>query len=241
MTVYPTDNSDNGDILRTVLWQYDNAEKLAGIILAWKEMFDGTTKAFFDELVESSDPLTAGDQLATWGKTLGIMRPTLDIDGVKTSLSTELYRRLIIGRVRLLNSNASFDAYVSYLKYVFNGRATVYDNQNSTFPNMGLTFTFFDGNPGSDADEVAEMSALISQYPELAFIFPSGVEDTHHSESAMFGLAESYIETGTDTETEIYSETEGQQFGETGTDPIIGGLDDSSFNWRITPEGNWRA
>ena len=55
MKSYVIDNSDQGDIKRSITWQYDNAENLIGIIELFKEFYDKSTKDYFDTLMSKFD------------------------------------------------------------------------------------------------------------------------------------------------------------------------------------------
>jgi hypothetical protein len=199
MTTFPTDNTDNGDIMRSVTWQYADASKLVGALEILKEAFDQTTRDFFDSFVEKLNVSSADAfGLSVLGKCLGVPRVA--------SISDENYKKLLIGRVKLLNSDATLEDYRKYVEDVFGGAVTVSDTLE-----MGLAYSIASG-----ADEW--ISKLITDYPDAAFVFPSGVRSSTHSDSLMFGL-------------------DGQQ---NDTDVSVGGLDESGFNWRLTPEGNWQ-
>lgn len=198
MTSLPIDNTDNGDILRSITWQYDEAENLIFVFSVLKSAYDQTTKDLFDELANAVNPNTADAfGLAVLGRTLGIPR---------LGLSLELYRKLIIGRMKLLNGDATLEDYREYVGYVFGDTVSVTDGLD-----MSLTITVSD-----NADD--EIKTLVNTRPDVAFAFPAGVKSSKHSDSLMFGL-------------------DGQQ---NDTDVNVGGLDESGFNWRLTPKGNWR-
>lgn len=207
-------NSDNGDIARTILWQYDRAPNVSGIILMFRDFFKQSTEDYFDKLLESiklRDLATDGSDdygLAVWGKILKLPRAIVTVNGVASSISSDLYKRLLIGRLELLESDASTRAYCSYLAYVFNGNVQIVDGLD-----MGITFVEIEDSTLTD-----EERALIEQHHDIAFIYPSGVRSSEHSDNLMFGL-------------------DGQQNDE---DVEVGGLDESGFNWRLTPKGNWQ-
>jgi hypothetical protein len=240
-------NSDNGDILRSITWQYDKAEKLVGAITLLKEAFDSTTKDFFDSLPSKINIDTADEfGLSVLGKTLGIPRPTIVVDDVNRPLDTELYRRIIKGRTTLLNSSATMPKYIDYLDYVSDGKVkiTVRDGLD-----MGLTFTVEDVLSEKDIDKmevsevikehikkyIEDIKYLNSNYPDILYVFPSGVRSSSHSNSPMFGLGP---EKGT-----AKDGTEWEDPGQkpvTEDDPKIGMLNECGFNWRLTPKGNWQ-
>lgn len=199
MTTFPTDNTDNGDIMRSVTWQYADATKLVGALEILKEAFDQTTKDFFNSFVAQLNVSSADAfGLSVLGKCLGVPRVA--------SISDENYAKLLIGRVKLLNSDATLEDYRTYVEYVFGGYVSISDTLE-----MGLSYSI-----ASDAPEW--ISKLITDYPDAAFVFPSGVRSTEHSGSLMFGLSND---------------------GDTPQDTFCGGLDNSSFNWRLTPNGTF--
>lgn len=205
------DNTDGGDILRSILWQYDKAPKFCAIIEFLKEAYDKTTASFFNGLVDKLNPNTADDYgLSILAKALWISRPavTYEVNGVtKTeAISKELFRRLIIGRATLLNGEATIVAYKNYIAYVSDGSITVSDGLE-----MNLEYSV-------DGTATPELNALAEQYPDILFAYPSGVKSKVHSDSLMFGLSNDGI---------------------TPQDTFCGGLDESSFNWRLTPDGTF--
>jgi hypothetical protein len=205
-------NSDNGDICRSITWQFDDAPNVSGIIKMLKDIYGMSTEEFFDGMIERiylPDLKTDGTDdygLSVWGKILNLPRPIVNVSGTLQSISSDFYKKLLLGRIRLLEGNASVDDYCDYIKFVYDGKVTVDDGRN-----MGLTFTAQD-------DLAAEKKSLINSAPAIAFAFPAGVFSSEHADSPMFAL-------------------DGQQ---NNTTLNVGGLDESSFNWRLTPEGNWQ-
>lgn len=221
MTNPVIDNTTGGNLDRVILWQYDHADNLISIIELFSQFFKDSTTDFFDEYVKKfnlSNPDEVTDYgLAVWGKVLDIPRPTLTYtDGgekVTRPMSKELYRRILAGRIILSEKNASVPAYIEYVTSVFGDGVTVIDGQD-----MSLSFV---KNESAETPLTAEAIAAISQYPDVVFAYPSGVRSNERSNDPMFAL-------------------DGQQTDTDDTDPIAGGLDESGFNWRITPKGNWR-
>ena len=50
MDTLTIDNSDNGEILASILWQYEHAKNIVGVIETLKAAYDASTKDFFDAL-----------------------------------------------------------------------------------------------------------------------------------------------------------------------------------------------
>lgn len=218
MSTYQFNNTDNGTIERTILWQYEGALKLVAMILSWKDFFKSSTTDFFDGIIDNLDLTDENIDdygLSVWGSILNVPRPLLsyipegETTTVKRPLSSELYRRILLGRLRLSEGNASVPDFIEYAKLVFDGKIKVKD-----WTNMGLTFA-----SSGIGFRTREERALLEQYPEVVWMWPAGVRTANHSTSLMFGL-------------------DGQQ-----NEPSVvnvGGLDESGFNWRLTPKGNWK-
>jgi hypothetical protein len=66
---------------------------------------------------------------------------------------------------------------------------------------------------------IEDIKYLDENFPDILYVFPSGVRSASHSKSLMFGLSNN---------------------GDDPQDTFCGGLDESGFNWRLTPEGNWQ-
>lgn len=205
-------NSDNGDICRSITWQFDDAPNVSGIIKMLKDIYGMSTEDFFDGMVERiylPDLKTDGTDdygLSVWGKILNLSRPIVNVEGTLQSISSDFYKKLLLGRIRLLEGNASVADYCKYIEFVYDGNVTVADGLD-----MGLTFTAKTGL-------ATEKEALINSAPEIAFAFPSGVLSSEHADSPMLAL-------------------DGQQ---TNTSLNVNTLDNSGLNWRLTPKGNWQ-
>lgn len=204
MTTVQRDNSDGGDISRSVTWQFDNAEKLCAFIDSLGNFYRASTKDFHDGIADSLADIERADDfgLSVWGKLLNCKRPILaddeDDDFTGGVLSTELYRRVLAARLRLLNSNGSIDAFCNAILDEFDNHVSVTNNGD-----MSITFEV----KSSATDEEAQ---LIAQFPDIAFIYPAGIRDNTPATAFVFGLS-------------------GQ---ETDTTYTIGGLDESSFFWK---------
>lgn len=214
------DNTDAGNLDRTIIWQYDNASGIIGVIEMLKDFFTQSTTEFFDDYAKKinlADLDEVDDYgLSVWGKILGAQRPVLTFDDGEgeshtAPMSSSLYRKILAARIILLEKSATVPDYIEYVKSIFGDRISVVDGEN-----MSLTFTLKDGEELTD-----EESAAITQFPDVVFAFPSGVRSSEHSDSLMFGF-------------------DGQQDSEDESDPQVGGFDESGINWRLTPKGNWQ-
>ena len=207
MNTVAIDNSDGGEILAAILWQYEHASNVVGVIETFKAAYDASTKDFFDALLGRYDLASESIDdfgLAVWGAILNLPRPFVN----GSMLSSGVYRRILLGKLRLLDSNATMENYVAYCNLVFGeGAVSVVDEGK-----MELTFV-----ANATLDE--ELMALLDMQQKI-IPYPAGVKSNVHSNSPMFCF-------------------EGQQ-PVLDDDPQAGGLDDSSFCWRYTKQGNWR-
>ena len=212
MTNYAIDNSDRGDIDRTILWQYDNAAHLIGVINIFKDFFEQAARNFWDgfaKKINLADENEVDDYgLAIWGKILNVSRIIPTSNGL-IELSSGLYRKILAAKFKLATEKASLEAYSDYIYAIFGGKVKLVDDGT-----MSLTIEV-----NENAGELTDEEQALIDNPQIWMIYPAGVESSEHSDSPMFGL-------------------DGQQPDET-SDPVVGGLDDSSFNWRLTPEGRW--
>jgi len=200
MKTVELNNSIYDEINKTISWQYDNAPNLIQLLHLVKSMFAQSTSAMWNQFVEKtniSDIEECDDfGLAVWGKILNCPRPTY--------LSTASYRKILVGRLRLLNSNATVSDYLDYIEYAFDDNVKVADGNN-----MGLTFTEKTGSTLS-----SDLSQLITNDPEIAFVWPAGVRDGSAYGGKIFGF-------------------DGQNTNKTASDPTVGTLgDEVSFYWR---------
>lgn len=212
MTKYSIDNSNRGDIERTILWQYDNATNLIGIIGIFRDFFSQQVTNFwnsFEKSVNLADENEVDDfGLAIWGKILNVSR-AIPTDGDPIEMSSDLYRRILAAKFTLATQNASLKSFSDYVYAIFNGKVRVVDTGT-----MSLTVEI-----NQNAASLTEEEQALAENPQIWMMYPAGVRSSGHSSSPMFGF-------------------DGQQAVES-SDPILGGLDDSSFNWRLTPKGNW--
>lgn len=213
------DNSDAGYIERVILWQYDNAEHLKDLILNLKGFYDSSTKDHFDEMVgrmNLADENIDDYGLAVWGKILNTNRPNLTYIDEETNeeltqpLSKEVYRKILLGKIKLFEGSATLKEFAEYIKSIFGDGVICTDGLD-----MSLRF---DKNLNPTTPFSPELDALITQAPDVVFIYPAGVRSSEHSTSRMF----------------VFDEQKTVDFF------TPGGLDESGFNWRLTAKGNWR-
>jgi hypothetical protein len=212
--MYTIDNTDRDDIRRTILWQYDNATNLIKIIYLLKDFFTQGVTNFWDSFLDYID-LFSKDKLsdyglALWGKAIGVPRLVYDNSGTRTPIGAKLYRNVLKARLILSTKAATLKDYSDFITSIFGkDRVVVVDAGR-----MSLSVVKKNDEVTLTADE----KALIDNV-DAWFLYPAGVKSNVHSNSNMLGF-------------------DGQEPVKS-TDPNIGVLDEASFNWRLTPGGNW--
>lgn len=127
------------NLINNVIWQYDNAEKLKGLIQSKNEYYSENLNQFWQAIVNDFLNInTATDWgLNLWGQILQKNR-IYNVDGQTITISTELYRRLILGELQLLHSNGTIPEINQYLNFVFKNdenptfKSYAFDNNNMT-------------------------------------------------------------------------------------------------------------
>ncbi len=195
---YAIDNSFDGDLKRVITWQYDQAENLIAFLGVFKGFFADSTEDFWEGFRKAMDIANAEGSgsvsefgLAVWGKLLGIPRPVVSYQAegeaaaAQHPMSADFYRRLLVGRFRLANENASMDAYIRFCDYVFGeGKVTATDGYD-----MSLKFTWT-GDAALTTDADREMKSAVESIPDVVFAFPAGVRSSDERDAFVFGFAE---------------------------------------------------
>lgn len=181
------DNTIDGDCGRVITWQFDNAEKLRGTILMFRDFFAASMKSIADKvksIVDVAQSETIDDfALSIWGKLLGFDRPTVLVNGVLVPLLSSAYRKILVAKFKLLNSNASTSAYGAFLNEVFDGAVAI--SQNS---NMALKFEYTGTVPSEGNIEEYHLYRLFCDNPDAIFIYPAGVKDDTKGDGPIFGF-----------------------------------------------------
>ena len=182
------------------------------LIETLKAAYDASTKDFFDALwarYNLADENIGDFGLAVWGSILSLPRPYLS--ETEQMLSSSLYRLLLLGKLRLLDGDATMERYQQFCDLVF-GEGRVVPSSDGK---MDLTFSAATGVELTDEEQ-----AVLDRQQSL-FPYPSGVKSDEHSDSLIFGF-------------------NGQQNNLSEGDPQVGGFDESGFCWRYTAQDNWR-
>lgn len=174
------DNSADSELNKVILWQYDSAEHLIGIIEMFKSFFSESTGGLWDLMTSITNISKAENTddfgLSLWGRLVGVARPLVNGE----SMSTELYRRIIVGRMRLSISNASVKSYIDFANYVFGGKVSVVDNSD-----MSISF-YWNGDAESELEQ--EMKWVLENIPDSVFAYPTGIKSSTPSRGPIFGF-----------------------------------------------------
>lgn len=186
------DNSANGDMKRVITWQFDNASKLRDTIYIFRDFFNASIKNVADKIesvVNFAGVETADDYaLSVWGKLLGVDRPTVLVNGVETSLLAEAYRKLLVARFRLLNSDASAVAYGDFLTALFGNSVQITQDGG-----MALKFSYTGTAPSEGNTVEYHLYRLFSDKPDAIFVYPAGVKDDTKSDGPVFGFDGQFV------------------------------------------------
>lgn len=187
MTVAPIDNSADRDLNAVVTWRFDNASNLIGIIEMFKKFFTSAVDVpwtnFYKDLAIADGEDVKPYALAMWGKLLGIERPELTYEDApeKRTMSAKLYRKILIGRFRLANSNASLSSYVDYVKFVFGTSVSIVWSRR-----MDLKVEW--NKTGDLTEEEDEQKRAVEQFPDIVFAYPAGVKNSTRSGGPVLGF-----------------------------------------------------
>lgn len=127
------------------LWQYDNAEKLHKILAGAEAFFREAVTQFWTDYRDKIFNLITADSfgLDLWGQILGVARPHYTyIDqeteqSVTTVVTDAMYRRVLLGTLYKMNTNATMYDLNHFLSYIFPNRPFVTINHHD------MTFTVF--------------------------------------------------------------------------------------------------
>ena len=161
----------NTNLLSSIIWQYDNAPSLQSLITQKNDWYNANVEQFWQDIITNFLNInTANDWgLGLWGNILQVSR-TINVNGQLTTLSKEMYRRLILGKLSLIRSNGSVPEINAYLNFIFQDKKTstslgaiVRDNQD-----MSVYYIF-------NFEPTDEEMALINSRTFLPT--PAGVQD----------------------------------------------------------------
>lgn len=176
MKIGTIDNTTGSDFTKVILWQYDKAPRLIGLINLIKTIFDTCIKEPWDRFLDSTLNLDNLSDYATtlWGLNIGLVHPTykttVDGETVDTPISFDYYGRLVSGWFYLMSSSYSMYDITKFLQRVYGDRVTVRDhNDDQNIDNMWLSFT------ANEADMTEEELYLLINNIDIALARPAGV------------------------------------------------------------------
>lgn len=158
-------------LLKNIIWQYENAEALKSLIIQKNDWYNENLNQFWENIVNDFLNIqTATDWgLNLWGQILQVKR-RLNVNGTYIVLSTELYRRLILGKLQLIRSNGTVPEINKYLNFIFKPYAEQTGTATFVKDNLDMSvYYILNFTPN------AEEEALI--YAREFFPTPAGVED----------------------------------------------------------------
>lgn len=132
---------------KNILWQYDNAPNIKSLIYSKENWYTVNNDNFWQKVIDDFLNITSANDwgLAVWGKILQVSR-LYTINGVDVTLSRDLYRRLILGKLSLIHSTGTIPEIMRYCNFIFKNSADeeniaviVQDNYDMT---ITYTFTF---------------------------------------------------------------------------------------------------
>lgn len=141
------------NLAKSILWQYDKAEKLKTLIYqkqAWyKKNVTDFIMDFFNNIFNIR---TANDfGLSIWGKLLNFNRQVVNRnDGTIINLSTEQYRFLLLGQILKFKMNCTVPEINKYLSLIFNDT----ENKCYVIDNYDMSMQYIIEAPISDEIQV---------------------------------------------------------------------------------------
>lgn len=128
-----------------IIWQYDNAPNIKSLIQSKENWYKRNNEGFWQDIITNFLDIHSADNwgLNLWGTVLKVSR-TYIINGQTVTLSKELYRRLILGKLQLIYSNGTVPEIMDYCNFIFANRImsdspAVYVTDNL---DMTITYTF---------------------------------------------------------------------------------------------------
>ena len=168
--IYEILNFDT-NLLNSIIWQYDNAPNLQNLINQKNDWYNTNLNEFWQGITTNFLNInTANDWgLGLWGNILQVSR-TINVNGQLTTLSTEMYRRLILGKLSLIKSSGTVPEINAYLNFIFQDKKTSTSLGAIARDNQDMTIYYILNFEPTD-----EEMALI--YSRTFLPTPAGVQD----------------------------------------------------------------
>lgn len=159
------------NLIQNILWQYEQAENLKGLITQKDKWYKTNVNTFWQEIITNFLNIQNANDwgLNLWGKILDVTR-IYNVNGTLTTISPELYRRLILGKLQLIRSNGTVPEINKYLNFIFSPYVTETSPATTVRDNLDMTITYV-----FHFDPTDEELALI--YSRKFLPTPAGVED----------------------------------------------------------------
>ena len=149
-----------------VLWQYDHAPNLIGLVDGLDGIAAEVVTQFWDYFRDCVLNIDTADEfgLSVLGRLIGLPWPSVTAGTSPSRISAEFYRRLLKGRFFLYGMDPTVANYNHYLNIIWAGnRAHVVDGQN-----MSMSFT-------APSNATPEETALHTSSPDLIYFYPAGI------------------------------------------------------------------
>lgn len=113
------------NLIQNIIWQYENAENLKKLITQKQNWYQTNLNDFWQKIVDDFLNIeTATDWgLNLWGQILEVSR-IYNVNGKQTTLSKDLYKRLILGKLQLIRSDGTPPKINQYLNFIFSNHKT---------------------------------------------------------------------------------------------------------------------
>jgi len=140
MKILNTDNKT--DLLKSIFWQYDSAEKLKSLITQKQAYYDKALTAFWQNWYKNVFDLNTADTfgLNLWGFILNLPRQIKSKSGNVATLNDEQYRILLKGQFLKFKSGGTVPEINEYLKAAFGNLGEIY-----VLDNLDMSLTLFIG------------------------------------------------------------------------------------------------
>lgn len=172
------------NLIQDVIWQYENAENLKSLITQKQDWYNTNLNEFWNKVVDDFLNIqTATDWgLNLWGQILQVSR-IYNVNGVQTTLSTEFFRKLILGKLQLIKSDGTPPKINQYLNFIFSDHRTETSLAAYVQDNLDMSVYYV-----LNFEPTEEELALI--YSREFLPTPAGVEDKIYllDQTVIFGF-----------------------------------------------------
>ena len=176
--------SFESNLTQNITWQYDNTHVLKALIEAKNEWYSDNVNEFWEYVLHNFLNInTANDWgLNLWGKILKVKR-LYNVNGQKINVSSELYRRLILGKLQLIKINGTVPEIDKYLNFIFSPYLSETSWAAYIQDNCDMTVNYYLNFTPSEEEKALILSRNI-------FPTPAGVRDKIYimPEDAIFGF-----------------------------------------------------